>query len=265
MSRVATSVLRIASISLPRDIQLAIAAQVFVAAGVLILFILNLIFAQRVVRATHPRFGWHPAFSIAYKVLYVLIGLTLAAVITATVQTFYTLNPHTRSIDRALQLYGSTFLAVIATLPIPITLLACVVPHGPHDRFGTGRFRTKVIALVFSATLLSFGAWYRSGVSWHPPIPRTQPLPGFMGKGPFYVVNFFVEIVTVYLYGILRIDLRWHIPNGAKGPGSYSKSQPLDDADSRPNSATKGEVDADKETIPPNKEVDIEKGEKVHV
>ena len=31
-----------------------------------------------------------------------------------------------------------------------------------------------------------------------------------------------VEILTVYLYAIMRVDLRFHVPNGAKGPGSYA-------------------------------------------
>ena len=187
--------------------------------------ILNLIFAQRVVRSLHPSVGWHPAFSMAYKVLYALVGSTLAIVITATVQTYYTLNPHTRKIDRDLQLYGSTMLATIATLPLPIVIIACLVPHGDHDRFGSGRFRTKVITLLVGTSLLSFGAWYRCGTSWRTPVPRTQPLPKALGKAPFFIVNFTVEILTVYLYAIMRMDLRWHVPNGAKGPGSYSRPQ----------------------------------------
>ena len=195
-------------------------------------------------------------FSIAFKALYVLIGCTLAIVITATVQTFYTLNPHIRHIDRSLQLYSATCLAIIATLPIPIIIVSCLVPHAPHDRFGTGRLRTKVITLFIGTLLLSFGAWYRAGTSWHKPIPRTKPLPGFLGKGPFYVVNFTVEILTVYMYAIMRVDRRWHIPNGAKGPGSYSRSHQSEKVDAEmPRVDSEGEDDA-KVKIDHQKEVD---------
>lgn len=162
-------------------------------------------------------------------------------VIVGTVQSFYTLDPNTRAVDRSLQLYGSTFLAIFATLPLPIVVLSLLVPYSPLDRFGVGRLRTKVIVLLVSTTLLSVGAWYRCGSTWAPPVPRSQPLPGYLGKGPFYIFNFFVEIQTVLMYAILRVDLRYHIPNGAKGIGSYSSSQQLDDVemqDSRPTSAS---------------------------
>jgi hypothetical protein len=240
MERVLTSILRIASVSQPHNVQLAIAAQIFVAAGVLILFIINIVFAMRLVRATHRPLGWHPAFSIAFKALFALIGATLTMVIIATVQGSYTLNAQTRLTDRSLQLYGSTLLAIVATLPLPMVILTLVIPYSPFDQFGTGRLRTRVIALLVSTILLSIGAWYRCGITWQPPVPRTQPLPGYLGKGPFYILNFLFEFQTVMMYAIMRVDQRWYIPNGAKGPGSYSKSpRPTDMEmqDSRPSSA----------------------------
>lgn len=251
VSRILTSILRIASTVHSRNVKLAIAASIFVAAGVLILFIINLIFAMRLVRSLHPRLGWHPVFGIVFKLLCVVTGATIIMVITGTVQSFYTLDLKTKAIDRNLQLFGSTFLAGIATLPLPITVLSLLIPYSPPDRFGVGRLRTKVIVLLVSTTLLSIGAWYRCGSTWAPPVPRSQPLPGYLGKGAFYIFNFFVEIQTVLMYAILRVDLRYHIPNGAKGVGSYSSSQQLDDVemqDSRPTTASNSMNNVDKET-----------------
>lgn len=223
MSRVVTCILRIASTSLPRNLQLAIAAQIFVAAGVLIIFIINLLWSQRVVRSLHPHIGWHHLSTMFIRTLYGLIGLTLIVVITATVQSFYTLNPRTRTIDRALQLYGVTLLAVISTLPIPVIFLALLVPRrSQHDMFGAGRLGTKIVVLLTGSTLLCLGAWFRCGTAWQKPVPRNQPLPAYYSKACFYIFNFTVEILTVYLYAIMRVDLRFHIPDGAKGPGSYS-------------------------------------------
>ncbi|KAF2188229.1 hypothetical protein K469DRAFT_684962 [Zopfia rhizophila CBS 207.26] len=227
MARIITSVLRIASTSVPHNVRLAIAAQIFVAAGVLIIFIINLIFAQRLVRSLHPRLGWHPAYSSAHKITYVLIMLTLAIVITATVQSFYTLRPRTRTIDRSLQLYGSTFLATISILPIPIVLIALLVPRkSPPEKFGAGRLRTKVVVLLTGTTLLCLGAAFRCGTSWKKPVARTQPLPDYFHKACFYVFNFVLEILVVYMYAIMRVDLRFHIPDGAKGQGSYEAGTP---------------------------------------
>ncbi|RMZ72635.1 family c-likeg- -coupled receptor [Pyrenophora seminiperda CCB06] len=240
MERILTSIVRIASVCNPKNVTLLIASQVLVAAGTLILFVINLIFAMRLVRSTHSSVGWHPAFGIAFKVLFVLIGLTLIALIASTVQSFFTLDSSIRAIDRGIQQFGATFLAIVATLPLPITMLTLLIPYSPLDRFGIGRLRTKVIVLIISTTLLSIGAWFRCGVAFQKPVPRTAPMPGYLAKAPFYLLNFLVEVQTVLMYAILRVDLRWHIPNGARGPGSYSRreaQQDLEMQDSRPASS----------------------------
>lgn len=239
MARIVTSIMRIASTCLPTNLNLAIAAQIFVAAGVLLLFIINLLFTQRIIRAQHPTWGWHPAFSMALKALYVLIVFTLVMVITATVQSFFTLSTHTRRIDRDIQLYGQTYFAFVSFLPIPLLLTSIILSaiqkrrresfsssndnNKKPDKFGTGRLRTKIFILLTSSVLLCLGASYRMGTSYRTPVPRaTHPLPSYYHKAAFYLVNFGIEIIVVYMYAILRVDLRFHVPNGARGKGSYS-------------------------------------------
>lgn len=223
MARVATNVLRIASTSLPSNNNLAIAASIFVAAGVLIIFIVNLLFAQRILRSMHPRIGWHPVISIAFKVLYGLVACTLVVVITATVQSFFTLRPRTRKIDRSLQLYGSTLFAVISFLPILIIAISLALPRrSTPEKFGQGRLRTQILTLVVGTLLVSLGATFRCGTSWKHPVPFSQPRPTYFSKACFYIFNFTVEIMVVYFYAIMRVDLRFWIPNGAQGPGSYT-------------------------------------------
>jgi hypothetical protein len=124
MARIVTCTMRIAAICKPHNTSLSIAASVFVAASVLLIFIINLLFAQRLIRAAHPNFGWNRIFSLSLKLLYILIVLTISMVITCTVQSFYTLRPRTRRIDRDFQLYGSIFFAIVSFLPIPMVTLA---------------------------------------------------------------------------------------------------------------------------------------------
>jgi hypothetical protein len=224
MARITTLTIRIASICKPTNIRLSIAASIFVAAGILLIFVINLLWTQRIVRSLHPTFGWHRAFSYFLLTLYILIVLTLAIVITATVQSFYTLNTNTRRIDRDLQLYASTLLALISFLPLPILTIALLAPHqkAPHaDPFGAGRFRTKIAVLLTGTTLVCFGACYRCGTSWMAPVPRSQPLPPYFSKEAFYMADFGVEVLTIYLYAVMRVDRRFHVPDGAKGAGSY--------------------------------------------
>jgi Protein of unknown function (DUF3112) len=224
MARIVTCLMRIASVTLPYDVSLAIAAQVFVSAGVVIIYIVNLLFAQRVMRASHPHFGWHAALSLAFKLTYALIIITIAMVIVVAVQSFYSLNANTHRIDRDVQLYGLTFFAIVAFIPLPMVLLGLIVPRRHKlDKFGNGRWRTKVRILLLSSLLISFGAAYRAGITWKTPVPRTMPIPGYYHKAAFYLVNFGVEIIVVHMYAILRVDRRFHIPDGARGPGSYSE------------------------------------------
>jgi hypothetical protein len=223
MARIVTCILRIASICVPANIKLSIAATIFVAVGVLIVFIVNLLWSQRILRALQPSIGWHRATSIAFRVLFAMILFTISILIIATVQSFYTLRPRTHFIDRALQLYGQTFLAVVSSLPILIVLLALAIPRRTQpDTFGAGKMSVKIAMLLTGASLVTIGAWYRCGTSWATPVPRSQPLPAYLAKPCFYIFNFGVELVTVYLYAIMRVDQRFHVPNGAKGPGSYA-------------------------------------------
>jgi hypothetical protein len=175
-------------------------------------------------RATHPNFGWHTTMSMAFKALYSLIVITITMVIVVGVQSFYTLNTNIRRIDRDVQLYGLTFFAVVAFIPLPLVIGGLIVPRRHKlDKFGHGRWRTKIRILLIASLLVALGAAYRAGTSWKTPVPQTLPMPAYFHKGAFYMINFGVEIIVVYMYAILRVDRRFHIPNGASGPGSYSE------------------------------------------
>lgn len=110
MSRLATLSLRIAWAHHPRNVNLAIAASIFVQAGVLLLFIVNLVFAQRVVRSYHPKFGWSKGLGLVFKFLYCCVGAMLIMVIFAAVYTFFTLDVALRTKLRDIILVAGTFL-----------------------------------------------------------------------------------------------------------------------------------------------------------
>jgi hypothetical protein len=220
MARITTMTMRLVWASYPHNISVAIAAQIFVSAGVLILFIVNLIFAQRIVRASHPHWAWAKWFSIAFKLYYVSIVLMLIALISCTVQSFYTLNHNIRRIDRDVQLVGGTYFAVAAFLPIPLLFLRVIIPDRPPiEKFGHGRFRSKIIILLFASVLLTLGAAFRAGINYVPR-PSTKPA-WYHSKECFYLFNFTIEIIVVALYAIVRVDKRFHIPDGSHGPGDY--------------------------------------------
>ena len=222
MARITTCVMRIVWATRPTKIPIAMAAQIFVAAGVVLLFVVNLIFAQRIIRASHPNSGWHPIFSKFFIFLYVLIVITLVMLITAVVQSFYTLKTNTLRIDRDIQLYGQTFYAVVAFLPVPLVLGGLVIPRKTRvEKFGSGRFRSKIFILLLSTALLTLGAAFRVGINYKTPRPRTNPA-WYHSKECFYIFNFTVELLVVLLYVVVRVDTRFFVPNGSRRAGDYS-------------------------------------------
>lgn len=149
----------------------------------------------------------------------------LAMVITATVQSFYTLNPHIKRIDRDLQLTASTYLLFISFLPIPMVVFGLIVPRKTRlEKFGSGRWRSKITILLASAFLLCLGAAFRSATAYKNPRPRNDPA-WYHAKWCFYFFNFVIETIVIYLYLLVRVDRRFHIPNGSKGPGDYSSQK----------------------------------------
>lgn len=223
MARIIANVLRIVWASNPNDASIAIAASVFTSAGVVLLFVVNLIFAQRLVRAYHPHLGWSKPVTLVFRFLFFSIVANLIMVIVAVVYNFYTLVPSTKQKLRNIQLTGVTYLAILAFLPLPITALCLLLPRkAPMDKFGQGRMRTKVYLLVFTSTLLALGAGFRAGVAY---IIRPASDPAwFHHKACFYVFNYAIELVVVFSYALSRFDRRFHIPNGSKAPGDYSSS-----------------------------------------
>lgn len=207
---------------------LAIAATIFVAAGVLILFIINLLFAQRIVRGLHPHLGWHKFFSKALLVLYLLVPLLLVMVITATVQLFYTTDRKLVQDDIDMQRGAATYFLFFAFLPIPITIFALAYPKKSEpDHFGKGKFWHKAVVILTASVLLTLGAGFRTGtafVTQKPEYSTPGNAPWWNAKWCFYFFNFTVELITVLMYLVVRIDLLFHVPNGAKGPGSYSRN-----------------------------------------
>jgi hypothetical protein len=221
MARIVTCTMRLVWSSYSTNIRIAIAAQILVQVGVIILFLVNLIFTQRIIRASYAHWAWKKWFSIVFNTYLATIIITLIALITVSIQSFYTLNTNTRRIDRAIQLYGATYFAVAAFLPLPLLLLKLLIPtKGPVEKFGHGRFRTKIITVTLASTLLTLGAAFRAGTSY---LPRSRNRPAwYHSKACFYLFNFTIEFAVIVLYLAMRIDKRFIIPDGSRGPGHYA-------------------------------------------
>ncbi|KAL1311769.1 hypothetical protein AAFC00_001855 [Neodothiora populina] len=236
--RLVTMSLRMAWAVYPQSIRLGIAAGIFLNVGTVLLYFVNLFFTQRIVRAQHPHFGWSKFFSPIVPMFCGILVLSVIMVIVVSIQSFYTLSTNTRRIDRTIQLCVETTFAAVAFVPLLVVVLSTLVRQIPHikhkqeyDKFGAGSMRTKIILVCITSFLLTSADAIKAGTSHLRPIPQVVPgsdplvseaTPWYFSRGIFYGLGLAPEIIVLYLYALFRVNLRFYIPNGAKGPHSYA-------------------------------------------
>ncbi|KAK4240070.1 hypothetical protein C8A03DRAFT_42356 [Achaetomium macrosporum] len=225
MTRIAALALRITWARDRANANLALAATVLTSAGVLILFIVNIILAIRVVRATHPLVGWARPVGWAFKVLIATVVAVLVMVVVCSVHQMFTLDLETRRMERDVMLFAGVYMTVVAVVPLVVMVLVKLLPRkGPYpaESFGKGSTGAKVALLAFTSTLLALGAGFRTAVNFEAK-PVNDPQ-WYHSRAAFYGFNFAIEIVVVYTYLIVRFDQRFYVPDGSSKPGDYSKA-----------------------------------------
>ncbi|KAF2670046.1 hypothetical protein BT63DRAFT_412819 [Microthyrium microscopicum] len=225
--RLITLSLRMAWGSHQTDASLALAAGVFVAAGTVILYIVNGSCLYRHIRSQHPHVGESLLFRIAGRFFLLSILVTLCFLIIAAIQSAYTSDIKVRHIDRSIQLYGTTFFAIIAFLPIPFLLLSHVTAHRPPatSSLGSSTARRRILIIIVVAALLTFRAAWICGTTWPTPVPGSQPLEWYFTKPVFYLVSLVPELLVVYLLFFLRMDRHFYIgPHGTFDSTSSSQN-----------------------------------------
>ncbi|KIW97846.1 uncharacterized protein Z519_01430 [Cladophialophora bantiana CBS 173.52] len=100
-----------------------------------------------------------------------------------------------------------TYFLFVPFLPIPIVILAITISRKTRtERLGSAR-------LSFSALTTYKNTPSKDNEAW---LDR---------KWCFYLFNFTLETIDIYLYVLLRVDRRFHISNGTSGPGDYRAGQ----------------------------------------
>lgn len=127
--------------------------------------------------------------------------------------------------------FGVSWSMMLVLMPLLWLFIASATPGPPPENFGTGDFRAKAALLVFSATTLAVGAAVRLAAAVNPERPGEKSL--LFSKGIFYGTGFLLEIITVVLYAIFRIDQIFHVPNGASQRGDYAGPSGVKGVESR--------------------------------
>ncbi|KAH6879554.1 hypothetical protein B0T10DRAFT_464587 [Thelonectria olida] len=219
--RILTCSMRIAWAANPTKSSIITAAQALNTAGIIIIYIINLVLGQRILRARQPAIGWNPVLGLLFKVFYALIVGALIMGIVALVLLVTTTNPKILPACHYIQMAAVTLLLVMTVLPLVLLAITYLLPPSPHrDEFGQSRMAHKVIVLITSTCLAMTYAGFKAGTAWD---ARPQGHPAwFDSKAAFYVFGFTLEILILCLFAFTRIDRRFHIPDNCKGPGDYS-------------------------------------------
>ncbi|KFA78883.1 hypothetical protein S40288_05316 [Stachybotrys chartarum IBT 40288] len=222
MTRVVANATRIAWARNPTNMHVALAAAVFANAGVLLLFLVNIIFSQRLLQAHHPRLGWGTPARVVFQGLFVALGVSLVMVVAGIVYSSYTLDPLVLSRMRSCYFVACTTLSVLSLVPIPIIAFALALPRKNNiDSFGFGLMKTKFQLVAFSSVLLAFGSIFRTIAAYF-----RRPAEGpawYHTKAAFYCFIFVVELFVIYTYTFSRVDRLFFVPNGSGKRQSYSQ------------------------------------------
>lgn len=211
-----------------RNTSLAIAANVFTYVGTIILFMINWFFVQRIIRAQHAHLGWSTPYRIFHRAGLGLLVTTLILLIVGAISQFFTLNEGKLRAFRAMQLTGQTYFTIFCAAPAVLVFISLLLPRHEIEKFGAGRLRVNITILLLAVTVLLTGQLFRCVLAWIPQTPqfdaagRPVDTPWYLHKACFWIFNFVTEIIVVILFAVVRVDLRFHIPNGSRLSGDYS-------------------------------------------
>ena len=203
--RVPTCIMRIVWIFQPTSIEIAVASQILLQAGVVLLYLGNVIYVGAVIRAGTGRHTWLTILQV------VLSTATLTAFvmgIASIAVEIYTLDERSRynclQLQRAVNIY---FVALAAT---PLGLLVAAY-FGHRKRLFRVMKDTWFDAAIVGATslLCMLMSGFKAGVLWAPQRPLWSPA-WYHSKSALYVLEFAPEVLLLGLYIMVRIEKRFN-------------------------------------------------------
>ncbi|KAM3065699.1 39S ribosomal protein L16, mitochondrial [Clarireedia jacksonii] len=221
--RLITCGTRIAWSKNPSNTRLAIAAQVFNNAGSIIIYIVNLLFAQRILRARQPRVGWNKGLGVLMKGIFVGVVGSLVMGITGLVISINTHDVGTLRAIRDVGLASTTWVVVVTVIPFVLLGLAYGLPAAEDaENFGEGSIGAKTTVLLITSGLAMVIAGFKAGTTWESPRLVSDPA-WYDGKAAFYCFGFMLEVVIIATFTLSRVDKRFYVPDGCHGPGDYTR------------------------------------------
>ncbi|ROV94288.1 hypothetical protein VMCG_08647 [Cytospora schulzeri] len=209
--RVLTCVLRIAWAIKLVNVRLAVASQIFLQAGVVLLFLSNIILAQRIWWDRKPGARTLLGLRIALTTLSTLTVSSLIMVVTSIIVSVYTVDQDTIRICREIQQAGATYFLILAAMPLAMLAMAFSPSASSTNSQGELYHKNHRMAIIaVSSVLCVLNAGFKAGVVWAPPRSLLDPA-WYHSRTCLYIFGFTMEVLVLILLYATRADLKFAV------------------------------------------------------
>lgn len=204
--RVLACAVRMAWASRPGNVRVAVASQVLLQAGVLLLLLLNLILAERVLLARRPGPRARRCLRVLLGAMSALTVSALVMVVVSIIVSVYSLEQRTIEQCRDVQRAAATYLVLLAVAPAALLLVAALLSTEPISR--VTKVRSEVAIVLSSCLLCTLNAGFKAGVVWARPKSLFDPA-WYHSRACLYTFVLGTEVVALVLVLATRADLKF--------------------------------------------------------
>lgn len=205
--RVLACAVRMAWASRPGNVRVAVASQVLLQAGVLLLLLLNLILAQRVLLGQRPGPRTRRWLRVLLGAMSALTVSALIMVVVSIIVSVYSLDQRTIERCRDVQRAAASYLLVLAMAPAVLLLGAALLSNKPMPRVTKAR-RSEVAIVLSSCLLCTLNAGFKAGVVWARPKSLFDPA-WYHSRACLYTLVLGTELVALVMLLATRADLKF--------------------------------------------------------
>ncbi|KAK9358339.1 hypothetical protein V1504DRAFT_461498 [Lipomyces starkeyi] len=134
MARIVTFSMRVAYTTHLSNVNISIASSIFIAAGVVILFVLNILFSQRVFTAQHPSRAYVGSLFFNIMKIYYFSIIAFLIVLIISTGVYYHTNATVMKGIAQFRKVAMVYFTIAAFLPTLIVTAAYAIPRSKQDR-----------------------------------------------------------------------------------------------------------------------------------
>lgn len=198
-------VMRIAWTFRPTNIAIAVTSHILLQAGVVVLYLGNLVYVGAVIRAGTGRHTWLTILEAALSIM--TLSAFVMGVVSVVVEV-HTLDERTRENCLWLQRAVATYFVALTTTPLALLVAAFRGHRKSLFRVMKDTFSDAAITTV-AALLCMLTSSFRAAVSWAPQRALFNPA-WYHSRAAFYAFELAPEVLLLLVYMLARVDQRFH-------------------------------------------------------